>query len=131
MASSGPRFLADENFNNDLLRALVRRVPDLDIVRVQDTIMAGADDPTLLAWAAREGYVLLTHDVQTIPRFAYARVRAGQPMPGVVEVAGTVALGAALEDVLLLIAATPDDEWADQIKFVPLRCTPRPCPPYP
>ncbi len=121
MARSGPRFLADENFNNDLLRALVRRLPELDIVRVQDTSMAGVDDPTLLAWAAREGYILLTHDVQTIPRFAYERVRAGQPMPGVVEVAVTAALGAALEDLLLLIAATRDDEWLDQVKFIPLR----------
>jgi hypothetical protein len=62
MASSAPRFLADENFNNDLLRALVRRLPDLDIVRVQDTSVAGADDPMPLASAAREGRILLTHD---------------------------------------------------------------------
>lgn len=121
MTSSGPRFLADENFNNDLLRALVRRLPDLDVVRAQDTIAAGADDPTLLAWAAREGSILLTHDVQKIPRFAYDRVRAGQPMPGVVEVAVSAELGAALEDLLLLIGATRDDEWPDQVKFVPQR----------
>ena len=121
MTSSGPRFLADENFNNDLLRALVRRLPDLDIVRAQDTTAAGADDPTLLAWAAREGRTLLAHDVQTIPRFAYDRVRPGQPMPGVVEVAVSAELGAALEDLLLLIGATRDDEWPDQVKFVPLR----------
>ncbi len=75
----------------------------------------------LLAWAAREGRILLTHDVQTIPRFAYDRVRAGQPMPGVVEVAVSAELGAALEDLLLLIGATRDDEWPDQVKFVPLR----------
>jgi hypothetical protein len=29
-------FAADENFNNDILRGLLRRKPDLDIVRVQD-----------------------------------------------------------------------------------------------
>ena len=27
-------FAADENFNNDILRALLRRKPDLEIVRV-------------------------------------------------------------------------------------------------
>jgi predicted nuclease of predicted toxin-antitoxin system len=81
MVSSGLRFLADENFNNDLLRALVRQLPDLDVVRAQDIVVSGADDPTLLAWAAQEGRILLTHDVRTIPRFAYERVRAGQPMP--------------------------------------------------
>lgn len=30
------RFLADENFNNNILRGLLRRKADLDIIRVQD-----------------------------------------------------------------------------------------------
>jgi hypothetical protein len=34
-------------------------------------------------------------------------------MPGVVEVAGAVPLGAALDDLILLIAATRHDEWGD------------------
>ena len=28
--------VADENFNNDIVRGLLRRKPDLDIVRIQD-----------------------------------------------------------------------------------------------
>jgi predicted nuclease of predicted toxin-antitoxin system len=60
------RFAADENFNNDIVRGLLRRKPNLDIVRVQDVGLAGADDPTILEWAAREGRILLTHDVSTI-----------------------------------------------------------------
>lgn len=47
VASSGPRLLAGENSNHDLLWALVRRLPDLDVVRAQDTSAIGADDPTL------------------------------------------------------------------------------------
>jgi hypothetical protein len=39
---------ADENLNNDLVRGLLRRRPDLDIVRVRDAGLAGADDPTVL-----------------------------------------------------------------------------------
>ena len=65
------KFLADENFNNDILRGLIRRVPELNIARVQDVGLAGADDPTILEWAASQGRVLLTHDVPTITRFAY------------------------------------------------------------
>ena len=65
-----PRLLADENLNNDIVRGLLRRKPDLDIVRVQDVGLSGADDSTVLAWAAQQGRVLLTHDVTTITRFA-------------------------------------------------------------
>jgi len=31
------KFAADENFNNDILRGLLRKIPELDIVRIQDT----------------------------------------------------------------------------------------------
>lgn len=37
------RLLADENFNNNIVRGLLRRKPDLDIVRVQDVGLSGAD----------------------------------------------------------------------------------------
>jgi hypothetical protein len=47
------RFLADENLNNDIVRGLLRRKADLDIVRVQDVGLSGTDDPTVLEWAAR------------------------------------------------------------------------------
>ncbi len=46
------RLVADENFNGDIVRALFLRRPDLDVVRVQDVGLAGADDPRVLAWAA-------------------------------------------------------------------------------
>ena len=38
---------ADENFNNDIVRGLLRRNPDLNIVRLQDIGLSGADDPTM------------------------------------------------------------------------------------
>ena len=65
---------ADENFNNDIVRGLLRRKPDLDIVRIQDEGLSGADDQTVLEWAAQKGRILLTHDVSTITHYAYERV---------------------------------------------------------
>ncbi len=61
---------ADENFNNDIVRGLLRRNPYVDIVRIQDVGLSGADDPTVLEWTAEEGRVLLTHDVTTITQYA-------------------------------------------------------------
>ena len=68
------RLLADENFDNRILRGLWRVKPDIEIVRVQDTVMVGASDPKLLEWAANEGFILLTHDAETMVGFAYARI---------------------------------------------------------
>jgi hypothetical protein len=48
------RFLADEDFNNDVLLGLQRRVARIDIVRVQDAGLRGASDADVLAHAAGE-----------------------------------------------------------------------------
>jgi predicted nuclease of predicted toxin-antitoxin system len=60
------QFLADENLNNQIVRGMLRQSSDIDIVRVQDVGLSGADDPTVLAWAAQEGRIVLTHDVATM-----------------------------------------------------------------
>jgi hypothetical protein len=115
------RLIADKNFNNDIVRGLLRRRPNLDSVRVQDVGLCAADDPTVLAWAAQEGRVLLTHDVSTITKYAYERVRASQPMPGVFEVSRTVPIGQAIADLVLLAECSLDDEWEGQVRYLPLR----------
>jgi hypothetical protein len=112
---------ADENFNNDIVRGLRRRQPDVDIVRVQEIGLSGADDPAVLAWAAEEGRVLLTHDVSTMTHFAYSRVREGKPMPGVFEVDRGLPIGRVIDDLLLLVAYSLDGEWEDQVRYLPLR----------
>lgn len=77
------RFLADENFDIRIVHGIQGQAPEVDILRVQEIGLAGAEDPVVLNWAAQEGRILLTHDVSTVTWFAYDRVRAGQPMPGV------------------------------------------------
>ena len=59
---------ADENLNNDIIRGVLRVNPKIDITRLQDSGLRGADDPAVLEWAAAEGRVLLTHDVATMTR---------------------------------------------------------------
>jgi len=41
------RFLADENFNNQIVRGIFRRNSNVDIVHVQDVDLSEADDPTV------------------------------------------------------------------------------------
>ena len=115
------RFLADENFDRDIVRGLLRQQPELDLVRVQDVGLAGADDPTILEWAARERRIVLTHDTATMTRFAYERLRSGLPMPGIFEVRESLPVGAAIADILLLAGASRDDEWEGQVHYLPLR----------
>lgn len=115
------RLAADENFNNDIVRGVRRRAPAVDILRVQDAGLSAADDPAVLEWAARVGRVLLTHDVATMTRHAYDRVRGGQPMPGVFEVGRHVPIRVAIEDIVLLSECSVEGEWEGQVRYLPLR----------
>jgi len=112
---------ADENFNNDVIRGVRRRDPAVDIMRVQDAGLSQADDPTILEWAADAGRVLLTHDVSTMTRHAYDRVRDGKPMPGVFEVGRGVPIGVAIEEIILLAECSLENEWEGQVRYLPLR----------
>lgn len=114
------RLGADENFNNDIVRGLLRRKPDLDIVRVQDVGLSGADDAAVLEWAANEKRVLVTHDAATLTRHAYDRVRAARSMPGVFEVSSSVPIGRAIDDLLLIVECSIESEWEGQIRYLPL-----------
>lgn len=115
------RFLTDENFNGDMLNGLRRAMPDIDMVRAQDIEVYQAADPELLEWAAETNRILLTHDVQTVPGFAYDRIRQGLFMPGVIIVASTTPIGVAIEDLSLMIGASTPDEFENQVKYVPIR----------
>jgi hypothetical protein len=115
------RFLADEDFNNDILRGLLRRHADLDVVRVQDVGLVGAEDDAVLVAAAVEGRVLLTHDVSTLIGKAFERVRGGLAMPGVIAVSQSMPVGAAIEELVLVIECSSTEEWANQVRYLPLR----------
>jgi predicted nuclease of predicted toxin-antitoxin system len=73
------RLISDENFDGDILRGLFRRNPALDIIRVQDVGLTSATDPDVLAWAATEGRIVLTHDRTTARRYLTSPTIASEP----------------------------------------------------
>lgn len=114
------RYLVDESVNGDIVRAVLRRQPNLDLVRVQDAGLAGSDDPTILQWASAESRVVLTSDVSTLVGYAYERVESGQAMPGVFVIGQGMSLGPIIEDILLLAESSLEREWEAQVRYLPL-----------
>jgi predicted nuclease of predicted toxin-antitoxin system len=114
------RFLADENFNRRVVTGLRRRDPGIDLLRVQDVGLRTLDDAAVLAWAAAEGRVLLTHDAATMSDHAFDRVAAGLPMSGVFIVRDDLPVGAVIEDLLLVAELSSDDDWIGRVERLPL-----------
>lgn len=114
------RLLADENFDANIVRGIRRRLPSADIVRVQYVGLRTADDPMILEWAAGEGRVLLTHDVRTMTKHANERFADTLPMPGVIAVQEDMAIGQAVEEILLVLECSFEGELEGQIRYLPL-----------
>jgi predicted nuclease of predicted toxin-antitoxin system len=114
------RPLADENLNSDIVRGLLLRQPELDIVSVQEVGLAGTDDPDVLHWAAENDRIVLTHDRATMPDFADERVSAGKRMSGVFVLKDRLPVGRAIDEILLLVDCSEQAEWSGRTVYLPL-----------
>jgi len=111
------KFLIDENFKGSIVRGLLQQ-SELNLIRVQDVGLLGADDTNILEWAAQEGRILLTHDVNTITKYAYERLATGLTMPGVIQVKQNASVRQVIQDILFL--AEFEEDCRGQILYLPL-----------
>lgn len=111
------RLAADEDFNQAIIRGLRRRIPGADVVTVQEAGLAGRSDSEVLAWAAGEGRVVVTHDARTMGRHAFDRSSAGEPMAGVLIVSKSRGIGPAIELLTLAIEVTEPGEWLGVVEY--------------
>ena len=112
--------LIDENLSHRILRGLLRSVPHLDYSLIPPAGLKGSADPQVLEFAAAERRVLVTHDLRTIPKHAYERVKAGQPMAGVVAVPDDLPIGRAIEDLTLIVECATQAEVESLVIYLPL-----------
>jgi hypothetical protein len=114
-----PRFQADADFNNKIVTGLRRREPAVEIRSAREGDVIGRPDPLVLLIAAHAGRILLTHDRNTMPGH-FAALQSNRSSPGVMIVAQDLDIGAAIEDLLLIWAATEATEWVDRVGYLPL-----------
>jgi hypothetical protein len=115
------RLASDADANGHVLAALRTRLPSLDLVRVQDALPEGTHDRAVLEWAAAENRVLITNDRNTMVGFAYTRVAAGQPVPGLIVTSGDQPIGAAADDLAMIAECLTAYEARDRVViYLPL-----------
>ncbi len=115
------KFVADVNFNKKILRGLRRRTTEFEFVRLQDIGLGKLQDADVLEWARKEERLLLTHDVKTMIGFFNERLEAGLPAPGVFEISSKLPIRTAIDELLIIIDCSTQDEWIGRMTFIPLR----------
>ncbi|HEX6121885.1 MAG TPA: DUF5615 family PIN-like protein [Ktedonobacterales bacterium] len=119
-----PRFLADENFNHDVIAGLRRAQPAMDILTAPEAGTLHMPDPDVLVWAAAHDRILLSHDKRTMPDHFYqflAQLAPGEHSPGVLLLAQNLAIGKAIAAVVEIWELSTHQEWRDLLTRLPLR----------
>ena len=113
------RFQADADLNRIIVLATIRREPSIDFLTADAMDLAGRKDPEVLAIAAREGRVLVSHDQKTMPQH-FADFILQTSCPGVLIVPQHLPVAAVVEDLLLIWFLTEAEEWVNRIRYLPL-----------
>jgi hypothetical protein len=113
------RFQADADLNQIILLAAIRREPAIDFQTAMAAALSGVDDAKVLANAATEGRVLVTHDRRTMPRHFFEFI-ARETSPGLLVIPQSLSIASAVEDIILIWSATEAEEWINRICIFPL-----------
>jgi hypothetical protein len=114
---SRPRFLADEDLNVEIIAGLMRVEPALELRTVRAEGLAGRPDAAVLQFAAEHGFVVVSHDSNTMTADASERIRAHLVMPGLAIIHQWIGVGPAIKWLLMVWEATEAEEWFDKIDF--------------
>lgn len=117
---SAVRYLFDEDFNGRIVRGVRRNFPALDTLTVVEAGLSGTPDAEVLAWAAEQQRLLVSHDYRTMRAQAEQRLYAGRVMTGLILIRQDYPIGPAIEELGLITEASTAEEWHGVIAFFPL-----------
>lgn len=112
------RFQADADFNQNIVRGVKRRQPAIDFQTSDEASLRGLGDPEVLAEAALEGRILVTHDRQTMPKH-FAEFITTRHSAGVFILSQDLPVSQAIEQLLMVWEASEAEEWIDSIQALP------------
>jgi hypothetical protein len=113
------RFLADANFDMVVVRGLRHLQPAIDVMSADEAQLRGVPDPAVLAIAAREKRLLLTHDKRTMPQHFADFLAMGKHSPGVFLLPQEGSIKDSIDALHLIWEASAPDEWADMLIYLP------------
>jgi predicted nuclease of predicted toxin-antitoxin system len=99
------RYQADADLNEDIVSGVQRRAPEIDFQTADELELANLPDPDVLALAAQDGRILVTHDRRTMPTH-FGRFIENNKSPGLIVVSQKTEILSAIDDLILIWAAS-------------------------
>jgi hypothetical protein len=114
------RLLIDQDLDHVILRGLLLRVPNADVMTAHQVGLSDTPDPDLLAGAEEQKRIVVTHDRRTMPSHAAVRIARGESVAGVIVVSRRLPVSQVL---MISKSSSPGadmGEWENIIKHLPL-----------
>ena len=113
------RYQADADLNQVIVTGVLRREPAIDFQTAFAAGLEGVKDPEVLAIAAQQERILVSHDRKTMP-LEFAKFIIGNQSSGVLIVSRKLSIEVVIEELLLIWAASSAEEWVNRIAKLPL-----------
>jgi len=115
------RFLADASLHHAIVSGCSRREPAIDFLSAHAAKLRRVSDSDVLAIAAEQDRILVTHDFQTMPKHFAEFLAGGRSSPGVFLVKQRTPLAQVIEELVLVWTASEPEDWTNRILEIPLR----------
>jgi predicted nuclease of predicted toxin-antitoxin system len=117
---SRPRFLADNDLNVAIVRGTLRREPSVEFARLIEIGLERAPDLEVLRYAARQRWIVVSHDVNSMSAAAFSLLGQQEPMHGLFLVHQRSSIAATIESLVLIWSASEAEEWFGAVEHLPL-----------
>ena len=116
------RFLIDENISPEYRTQLLNHEPSLKVFVIgdEDAPAKGAPDPEILEWCEQNQFNLITNNRRSMPEHLSDHLAAGHHVPGIFTINLEVPMGLIIDQLILIISASDEDEYIDRITYIPL-----------
>ena len=115
------RFLIDENISPEYRTQLLRHEPLLTVLVIGDegAPARSTPDPEILVWCEQNQFSLVTNNRESMPQHLSDHIAAGHHVPGIFTINRRVSMGLIIEQLILIVGASDEDEYIDRITYIP------------
>jgi predicted nuclease of predicted toxin-antitoxin system len=113
------RYQADADLNQAIVTGVLRKEPTVDFQTAYAAKLEGVQDTEVLAIAAKQKRILVSHDRRTMPS-EFAEFIVNNQSSGVLIVSRKVPIEITIEELILIWAVSSAEEWINRIAKIPL-----------
>lgn len=113
------RYQADTDLNEDIVAGVQRRVPEIDFQTADELELATLPDHEVLALAAQEGRILVSHDRRTMPTH-FGQFIENHTSPGLIIISQKTDILLAIEELILIWSVSEAEEYVNSILTIPM-----------